>query len=153
MTSKKTSLNNYNHLNRLIESLRKSSLRVTEPRIAIFKAFSERHGPFTVEEIHKHVTKKTCDLATIYRTLASLEKTGLIKRCEFGDRIARYELSEHEDHHHHVICKLCKKVEVLDDCELKEIDSFAKKRGFIEITHTLEFFGICPDCRNSRSYD
>jgi Fur family ferric uptake transcriptional regulator len=135
-------------LERLIENLRKSQLRVTEPRIAILQALLEKHGPFTVEEIHRRVTKKACDLATIYRTLGSLEKTGIIKRCEFGDGTARFELSERADHHHHhVICRICKKIEVLDDCGLQEIDRFAKKRGFIEITHSLEFFGICPHCQ------
>lgn len=137
-------------LDLLVEDLRKANLRVTEPRIAILEALLEKHGPFTVEEIHKRVTQKVCDLATIYRTLTSLEKTKLIKRCEFGDGTARYELSFREDHHHHhVICKICKRVDVLDDCELKEIDRFAKKIGFTEITHSLEFFGVCPSCKSS----
>jgi Fur family ferric uptake transcriptional regulator len=149
MSGKKSDLHSSSHLNELIQNLRESGLRVTEPRIAILRALLEKHGPFTVEEIHIHVTKKVCDLATIYRTLGSLEKTGLIKRCEFGDGSARYELAGHENHHHHhhVICKKCRKVEVLDDCELEEIDSFAKKRGFTDISHSLEFFGICPNCK------
>jgi Fur family transcriptional regulator, ferric uptake regulator len=136
------------YLSQLKESLKKSKLRITEPRLAILQALLEKHGPFTVEEIHKRTPRKSCDLATIYRSLASLEKTGIIRRCEFGDGTARYELSEHENHHHHhVICKICKKIEVLDDCELQEIDRFARKRGFTEVTHSLEFFGICPNCR------
>jgi Fur family ferric uptake transcriptional regulator len=136
------------HLERLLEDVRKSQLRVTEPRVAILEVLLKHHGPFTVEEIHKRLAKDVCDLATIYRSLASLEKTGILRRCEFGDGTSRYELSEHKNHHHHhVICKLCKRVEVLDDCELKEIDHFAQKRGFTEITHSLEFFGVCPKCQ------
>lgn len=144
---KKSSLTSSRHLNRLLDNLRKSQLRVTESRVAILQALLEKHGPFTVEELHKSITKKVCDLATIYRSLGSLEKTGLIRRCEFGDGTARYELSEHENnHHHHVICRECKKIDVLDDCELQAIDRFAKKRGFTGITHSLEFFGVCSDC-------
>ena len=148
MTQGKAHLNHSHSLDSYVESLRKANLRVTEPRLAIIQALLKKHGPFTVEEIQGNITQEACDLATIYRTLASLEKAALVKRCDFGDGSARYELKGQEDHHHHhVICKGCKKVEVLDDCELEAIDSFAQKRGFTEITHSLEFFGICPSCR------
>jgi Fur family transcriptional regulator, ferric uptake regulator len=132
----------------LLESLRNSGLRITEPRIGVLEALLNGHGPFTTEEIYSFVHEKNgCDLATIYRSLASLETAHLIKRCEFGDGTARYELSSLEKHHHHhLICRKCKKVEVLDDCELQEIDRFARKKGFSNVTHSLEFFGLCPDC-------
>ncbi len=137
-------------LNRLLGELKKANLRVTDSRVALLEALMDRHGPFTVDEIHSKLIKKSCDLATIYRSLASLEKADLIRRCEFGDGIARFELSERErhHHHHHVICKKCRRVAVLDDCELKEIDRIAQKRGFTEISHSLEFFGVCPDCQS-----
>jgi Fur family ferric uptake transcriptional regulator len=136
-------------LSRLLIELKKSNLRVTESRVALLEALADRHGPFTVEEIHSKFIKKSCDLATIYRSLASLEKVGMIRRCEFGDGTARFELSERESHHHHhVICKLCRQVVVLDDCELQDIDRIAQKRGFTEISHSLEFFGVCPECQS-----
>jgi Fur family ferric uptake transcriptional regulator len=132
-----------------IDDLKKSKLRVTEPRKAILQTLLENHGPFSAEEIHKKFIKKICDLATVYRSLSSLEAAGLVKRCEFGDGTARYEWSENnlEHHHHHVICTECKRVEVLDDCELLDIDRFASKRGFTGVHHSLEFFGVCPGCK------
>ena len=126
--------------------LKKSGLKLTEPRKAILQALVENHGPYSAEEIHKLFTKKVCDQVTVYRCLTSLEKAGMIKRCEFGDGTARYEFFKKE-HHHHVICKECKKIEVLDDCELQEIDRFARKKGFTDVSHSLEFFGICSDCK------
>ncbi len=135
-------------LNHLLAELKQSKLRVTESRVAILEALVDHHGPFTIEEIHSQFTAKSCDLATVYRSMASLEKTGMVRRCEFGDGTARFELSERESHHHHhVICKRCRRVDVLDDCELKEIDRIAQKRGFAEISHSLEFFGVCPNCQ------
>jgi Fur family ferric uptake transcriptional regulator len=133
----------------ILEDIRRSQLRITEPRKAIVQALLRDHGPFTAEEIHHHISKKVCDLATIYRSLNSLEEAGFVKRCEFGDGSARYELADRsgDHHHHHIICKGCKKIEVLEDCELEEIDRFAKKRGFSDISHSLEFFGTCPQCR------
>lgn len=135
-----------NYLGQLLQKLRKSRLRITEPRIAILEVLVEKHGPYTAEEIYQSFTRKVCDLATIYRCLASMEKAGVIGRCEFGDGATRYELATHQDHHHHLVCKNCKKIEVLDDCELQEINRIAEKRGFVEVAHSLEFFGICPSC-------
>ena len=131
-----------------LELMRKSQMRVTEPRKAILKFLASEHGPFSAEETHQRVAKTECDLATVYRSLTSLEGVGVVRRCEFGDGIARYELVEEaRHHHHHVICKSCKKVDVLDDCELDDLDRFAKKRGFTEVSHSLEFFGLCPKCK------
>jgi Fur family ferric uptake transcriptional regulator len=136
------------NLQSLLESLKSSHLKVTEARIAILRAMLKNHGPFAAEELHKHVTKKVCDLATVYRFLTALEEAGLVQRCEFGDGISRYELwKKEEHHHHHVICRKCKQVEVLDDCELQDLNQFAEKRGFINVAHSLEFFGICPACK------
>lgn len=136
-------------LSPLIDEMKKAQLRITEQRKAILHALIESHGPFTAEEIHQIITKKVCDLATVYRCLASLEKTGLIKRCDFGDSIARYELATQNTphHHHHVICKVCKKIEVLDDCELADLNRVPRKFGYTEVSHALEFFGICNDCK------
>ena len=133
-------------LDSLLSRVRHAGLKITTPRRVILKALVENHGPFTAEELHALLPKKGCDLVTVYRCLASLEETGLIRRCEFGDGSARYELAVTDDHHHHVICRKCKRIEVLDDCELDEIDRFAERRGFSKVSHSLEFFGLCPRC-------
>ena len=140
----------HHDLEDLILRLKKNNLKLTPPRKLILEILSKNHGPFSAEDIQKKFTKKNCDLVTVYRTLTSLEEAKIVQRCEFGDGIARYELSDSEEsHHHHLICKECKKVEVIDTCELENsINSFAQKKGFTNITHQLEFFGTCLDCQN-----
>ena len=138
-------------LEELFGALKKNSLKLTPPRKVILEGLLKNHGPFSAEDIYSKFAKKACDLATVYRTLISLEEASIIRRCEFGDGIARYELVGAEDghHHHHLICKDCKKVEVIDLCEMEEtIDRFAKKKGFTGVSHILEFFGTCPDCQS-----
>jgi Fe2+ or Zn2+ uptake regulation protein len=134
-------------LEEVLGALKKSSLKLTGPRRAILEALVEKHGPFTAEEIHKNITRRVCDLATVYRSMSSLEEAGILRRCEFGDGTARYELAEAGAHHHHVVCKSCKQIEIVDDQELEEIDRFARKKGYSDVSHVLEFFGICPNCR------
>ncbi len=137
-------------LETLFQEMKKNHLRMTGPRKMIIEALFENHGPFTAEEIHKKFIRSSCDLATIYRCLVSLEQAGLVRKCEFGDGFARYELANNDQshHHHHLICTECKKVEIVEECEIEShIDRFAKKRGFTSVSHMLEFFGICPDCQ------
>ena len=132
----------------VLEALKKHKLRITEPRKAIIRILVHKHGPYTAEEIYKKISKRGCDLATVYRSITSMEKLGIVKRCEFGDGLARYELADEDDlhHHHHVICTSCKKIEPLEACELETIDRFAQKKGFSNVSHNLEFFGTCARC-------
>jgi len=137
-------------LNEFLNQLKIAKMRVTAPRVSVLQTFLSGHGPFTVEEVFERVIagQVSCDLATIYRILGSFEKIGVLRRCDFGDGNARFELSEKDDHHHHhVICRVCRRVEVLEDCELPELNRFAGKSGFVEISHSLEFFGVCPSCK------
>ena len=136
-------------LSEFLEQLKSAKMRITAPRVSVLQALLSGHGPFTVEEVFDQVKagQVGCDLATIYRILGSFEKIGILRRCEFGDGNARFELSgEDNHHHHHVICRVCRKVEGLENCELPELNRFAETTGFTEISHSLEFFGLCPSC-------
>ena len=145
--SKKNKSPDGHDLTEALMGLKSSGLKLTEARKAILKSLTDHHGPFTVEEIHKLISKKICDQATVYRNLASLAEAGLVRRCEFGDGSARFELAGAGEHHHHIICNKCKRVEIIDDAEIEEIDRFARKRGFADVSHILEFFGTCPQCK------
>ena len=137
-------------MDKAIAALRAKQLRITEPRRLILGALIAEHGPFSMEDIHRLVKKNGCDLVTVYRTLPVLEDAGLVRRCDFGDGAARYEFN-HGDHHHHVICRRCQKVETLDLCVVDALERLVKERGYSEITHQLELFGICPACQRQKA--
>ncbi len=104
----------------------------------------------TNREIFGNLPKGDCDLATIYRSMHLLENMGMVKRFDFGDSIARYELvAEGDDgHHHHLICTNCSGVVEIEDCFPTELEKkIAARNGFKSITHKLEFFGLCPECQ------
>jgi Fur family ferric uptake transcriptional regulator len=86
----------------------------------------------------------------VYRTTTSLEKAGMIARCDFGDGLARYEFQGESDlmeHHHHVICRECKTVTSLEICLDDSWKKALSKMGYTQPSHTLEFFGTCKDCQ------
>jgi Fur family ferric uptake transcriptional regulator len=147
-TDKKHSHEHHRSLDQVLAELKKANLKLTTPRKAILELLVNEHGPFSAEEVQKKISRRACDLATVYRTVASLEEVGILNRCEFGDGTARFELADSSGHHHHhLICRQCKRVEVVDDCELEGLDRLAQKRGFTNVSHILEFFGTCPDCK------
>ena len=132
--------------------LREAKLKVTEPRKKVLKVLMEKHGPLSIEEIRRSMLKGECDLVTIYRSVSALEERGLLLRCDFGDGIARFEYGTSADHHHHhIICRKCKDVEPLEVCVDDHWKSLLDTRGYTDLSHSLEFFGLCPDCRGSGS--
>lgn len=130
-----------------VAKLARSKLRTTGPRRAILAVLSAEHGPFRAEEIHTRMGRDTCDLVTIYRSLAALEDARIVRRCDFGDGSLRYELAA-GDHHHHIICRHCRSVRTLDHaCVAGTLEEVARSAGYADVTHSLEIFGICPACR------
>ena len=78
-------------------------------------------------------------------------KPGLVERFDFGDGVARFELSGHHstDHHHHLICRKCDDVVEIEECFIEELQQkLAKQHGYADVTHKLEFFGLCPSCQS-----
>jgi Fe2+ or Zn2+ uptake regulation protein len=139
-------------LGQALKTLRSHRLRVTKPRRAILRLLIAQHGPFTIEEIHRGVSETECDLVTVYRCLATLQTAGLVRQCDFGDGIQRFEFSAGDHaHHHHIICTRCRGVQTLNACIAAELEEMVRQRGYSNVTHSMEFFGICPRCRGRRS--
>lgn len=145
-----TSLKKGQALSVLTGRLRRRSRKITRPRQAILEILRQHPHPLTNREILAAMPKGRCDLATVYRSMHLLEEMGMVKRFDFGDGTARFELVHEGDdgHHHHLICTRCAGVVEIDECFLREIEArIAAQNGFKFVTHKLEFFGICPACQ------
>jgi Fur family ferric uptake transcriptional regulator len=136
----------------LTARLRRQSRKITGPRQLILEVL-RRHGhPLTNREILAALPRGDCDLTTVYRSMHLLQELGMVKRFDFGDGVARFELiREGEDgHHHHLICQGCSKVVEVDECFPAEWErAIAAHHGFKAVRHTLEFFGLCPECQTA----
>jgi Fur family ferric uptake transcriptional regulator len=129
-----------------LEKLRTHDLRVTEPRKAMLGILVREHGPFSAEELHRKLGARECDVVTVYRSLQAMEEIGVVRRCDFGDGTYRYEFNHGEHHHHHIVCRSCRSVETLDLCVADSLERMARQKGYQNVTHTLEVFGVCPKC-------
>ncbi len=91
-------------------------------------------------------------LTTVYRALESLVGMSLVQTVDLGDGERRFELVEPGEHHHHLICDVCRKSIHLDSCVIEDLDKSVRTRyGFQIRTHVLEIFGTCKKCRQSSS--
>ena len=132
------------------ERLRRKSHKLTGARQSILAALRQRASPMSNKQIHAALQNGECDLVTVYRSTRLLENMGIVKRFDFGDGIARYELLRDGDdgHHHHLVCTRCAEVVELEDCFSHELEErVALRNGFKAVTHRLEFFGVCPACQ------
>lgn len=104
--------------------------------------------PRSVEEIFIHLKKNHCqvDKTTIYRNLQKLVAEGLVTATQFADNVTKYELANCV-HHHHIICTQCGYIEDIQLDENLLTESVRKHTTFGAISHRLEFFGVCKDCK------
>ncbi|HOB98168.1 MAG TPA: Fur family transcriptional regulator [Verrucomicrobiota bacterium] len=135
------------------ERIRGQAGRVTRSRQVILDALVRLRCPSTPKEIAEAVGTRACDLATVYRCMTLFEEMGLVHRIDFGDGLARFEIADDDPtghQHHHLLCRQCNRIVKLDGCVLGEVESaLARRYGFVEIKHRLEFFGVCPDCQHA----
>lgn len=136
-------------LKQAVGMLHEAGHRVTRPRIRILQILIDENGPIRIEDIHQRVRARNCDLATVYRCIAAFEKIGIVRRCFFPDGSSLFEFVVGADHHHHIICTSCQKVETLDVCVVAGLERLVHDRGYSNVSHMLEFFGVCRECAES----
>jgi Fur family ferric uptake transcriptional regulator len=53
-----------------------------------------------------------------------------------------------DDHHHHLICEVCGRVEEITADEVERwVHAVTKRRGFRVTGHRADIFGVCVTCR------
>lgn len=135
------------HYDAAISALKAVRCRITEPRKALLRLLLDSDKPLSAEETHAALGAGDYDLVTVYRNLETFESAGIATRIQTEAGKSLFELSAHEHHHHHIICRKCHKAECLEHCEVEKLESIATALGFTEVTHVLELYGVCQDCR------
>lgn len=123
--------------------------RLTKLKKALLDIFSCHCCLLSKEEIVKRLKRKRLepDRTTLYRELLSMTEKRLIHKSTIAGT-DYYEMPQ--DHHHHLICVGCKKIEHVEmghhlEAQEKKI---AKEKQFDIINHSLEFFGYCRKCQS-----
>ncbi|NPU85052.1 MAG: transcriptional repressor [Syntrophaceae bacterium] len=136
----------------LLEILKGSGCRITRTRRAVLDILSTSRVLLSADDLRQALAARglRVNKTTVYRELSFLKGRGIVHEIHFGDGTIRYRLCP-DTHHHHVICLNCKRAEeVALEGDLRELEAdIGQTKGFQVLHHTLEFFGLCPDCHRA----
>jgi Fe2+ or Zn2+ uptake regulation protein len=130
-------------------ALKEQGIRITQARRSIYCALLGASDPLSAAQIGTmlHDADVAIDLVTVYRTLDTLERCGLITRVDRLHEGWRYAIRS-KGHHHSIVCSECGSAAPLASCDLQRIEqSLAQSTGFVNVSHSLQFYGTCPNCR------
>ena len=108
----------------------------------------------SAQEIHDalRARRSGVGIASVYRALEGLDELGLVQRVDLGDGVARFEPAQSGEHHHHLLCDDCGKIEPFEDDALEAaLARIAGRRGYSVEGHDVLLRGACGDCRPSRT--
>ncbi|MEM9800117.1 MAG: Fur family transcriptional regulator [Planctomycetota bacterium] len=135
---------------RFEEFLRQEHLKMTPQRRRIFDKAFEVHEHFSVERMYEWLKAEegpAVSRATVYRTLEVLERGGFIEAVETGRGEVVYEHVLGHEHHDHMVCRICGKIEEFQDEEIEALQrKNAERLGFVMTGHMLRLSGICQSC-------
>ena len=124
-------------------------LKFTAERQAILDRVFENHKHFEADEllVDLRLNDMKISKATIYRTLALLVKSGLLREVIFGERHAHYEHVYGHEHHDHLVCNNCGKIIEFTEHRIEKLqDEVCRKNKFKVDSHRLQIQGLCEDC-------
>jgi Fur family ferric uptake transcriptional regulator len=129
--------------------LRDGKCSFTAPRREILEEILGSPPHFDAEGLYERLRKRrpAPGRATVYRTLAHLERSGAIRRVGFDEAHAHYELVAAAAHHEHLACERCGKVTEFRDSQLERRIEAVARRGTFRITrHEVVIVGVCSRC-------
>ena len=122
--------------------------RMTNQRRVILELLKDSEAHPTVQELYQqvkaHIPK--ISLATVYRNLDFLVKTGQIRKIDTGR--GQWRFDGDLERHYHIRCVSCARLADILDFDASKFDTrVAALTDYRILSHRLEFIGICPDCR------
>ncbi len=125
---------------------------MTRQREVILQQVRESSDHPTADTIYKRVRQilPNVSLGTVYRNLEVLANNGLIRELRLCYQKRRFDGGMHP--HYHVRCIKCGKVCDVSPQAIPDLNGLAQRGSEFEILdHTLEFEGLCPQCRGRKA--
>ena len=130
--------------------LRDHNLPVTPQRMAIADVVLGSGSHLSADDVARELRRRgsAAGLATVYRTIEVLLRSGLVVERDFGEGFKRYEAARDIPQHEHLLCSLCGKVTEFRDERLERITTLiAEQHQFSRQGHRLVITGTCAECR------
>lgn len=132
------------------DELRRSGARTGGARDEVVAYLERQDCCLSAQELFDGLRKdgKTVGIASVYRVLEQLSDLGLVHRVALGGSVTRFEPALPDgEHHHHLVCDECGRVEMFDDPALERtLVNVAGTRGYELAQHDVVLHGSCADC-------
>ena len=133
--------------------LRGKGLRMTPNRRNLLRALLAAEVPQSLEQLQAagagfSPAGEPPDFATVFRLMTLLEELRLARKVNLGRSSSHYELTDGRHHRDHLVCTNCNVVTPLQgNCPVEKLErQIARQHGWTQVTHSLEFFGLCGAC-------
>jgi Fur family transcriptional regulator, peroxide stress response regulator len=135
----------------LLKKLRQHDHRLTPQRVALVRLLSESEGHPSAAQLYEQLKAQypTMSLATVYKTLNLLKDLDEVLELGFWDDDGRYD-GKRPYPHPHLICIRCRNI-IDPDVNLADdlAQHVAQLTGYQVLSHRLDFYGLCPACRQA----
>ena len=123
-----------------------TQLKRTPQRLAIIDFLEGNTSHPSAEEIYRAVSKKyrSLSVATVYNTLHSLAKAGVVRELTIDPERKRYDPDT--THHHHLLCVLCGKIVDIPGGITVDLPG-EMAQEFTLLGNHIEFYGHCAPCK------
>lgn len=134
----------------VVQTFAAKGLRATPQRIAIYETLLSRKDHPTAEVLYHdiHARYPSISRNTVYTTLESLKRAGLIQRIDVGHSACHYDGNPKA--HAHIVCTVCQRVDDIP-VQVEPITptlmcEVAQSSRYIVDFGTTCFYGRCPNC-------
>lgn len=103
----------------------------------------------SAQQVHQSVADigRSVSLATVYRVLQAQVEDGLVDILALDDGQTLFRKCTATGHHHHIVCRNCRATVEIDAPKIEQwADNVGEDFGYTDINHTLEIYGLCPQC-------
>lgn len=123
-------------------ALRDSGVRVTRQRAALLRVIADSADHPDAAELHARAEAAGAgvSLATVYRTLTTLQMQGVIEKLEFQDQPARWEAADQRHHDHMIDVETGAVMEFTNERIERLQAEIAAEMGYDIVHHRLELY-------------
>jgi Fur family ferric uptake transcriptional regulator len=128
--------------------LRRAGLRATRQRLLVAEELAAAGRQVTAQELHDRLRRRSRGIgrATAFRALEGLVAAGVARRMELDGHRYGY-VACRADHHHHLACQQCGRVEEIDESYVASLTRRIEgDLGFRVDDARLDFYGVCATC-------
>lgn len=130
-----------------IARLRAQRERVTKARSALIEVLAGCDGHLTADDIVDRLAGASAHRATVYRTLESLVRVGIVAHVHLPHGATTYHLIDADRAHLHLLCRACGQIfdapsDLLDDVR----ERMEASAGFRLDPDHVALTGWCRDC-------